>query len=173
MGYYGPYVEIEFNLADPDRYAKAERQTRQLIEDGTKIICEATFSTSGHYCMVDILRVRDDGSFDITEVKSSTEMKEIYLHDMAYQCWVVEQCGYTVASVSLMQINNTYIRQGALDLNSLFEVEDHTAKVREAMRHVPALAERMAHVADADIEPDIDLAFTAGLPTSAGFANGV
>lgn len=83
-----------------------------MIRAGEKVICEATFSIPGHFCMVDILRIRDDGGFDITEVKSSTGMKGTHLHDMAYQCWVVEQRGYAVASVSLMHVNSAYVPQG-------------------------------------------------------------
>lgn len=169
MGYYGPFVEVEFDPTDPDRYVMAAEQTRELIQNGTKIICEATFSVPGHFCMVDILRIRDDGSFDITEVKSSTETKDIYLHDMAYQCWVVEQCGYAVASVSLMHINSSYVRQGSLDLHGLFEVEDHTADVRELMHNVPGRVERMSRVADGDTEPDIALGAHCWDPYECGF----
>lgn len=169
MGYYGSYTEVPFNPGDPDRYQKAAAETKRLIAAGEKVICEATFTLPGHYCMVDILRRREDDSFDVVEVKSSTHMKDIYFHDMAYQCWLVEQCGYRVASTSLMHLDNTYVRQGDLDLYGLFAVEDCTAKVREMMGSVASKVRAIAEVADANDEPAIPLGPHCFSPYECGF----
>ena len=169
MGYYGPFVEVEFDPSNPKRFTKAAKQTQELIRAGEKIICEATFSIPGHFCMVDILRIRDDGSFDITEVKSSTGMKDTYLHDMAYQCWVVEQRGYAVASVSLMHVNSAYMRQGELDLQGLFHVEDCTDTVKEMALNVPTRVDKIVAVADAGEEPDIPIGLQCWKPYECGF----
>lgn len=171
MGYYGPFVEVGFDPQDPDRFDKAVQQTQELFAEGCPIICEATFSIDGNYCMVDILRVREDGSFDIVEVKSSTEMKPIYLDDMAYQCWVVRQCGYDVKSVSLMHLNNQYIRSGALDIHELFTVEDHTEEVKGMLSSVPQHIASMQEVADSDTEPLIPVGPQCFKPYECGFRN--
>lgn len=41
-------------------------------------------------CAVDILH-KTEGGYEIYEVKSSTELKDVYLWDVAYQRWVLEQ----------------------------------------------------------------------------------
>ena len=112
MGYYGEYVEVPL---DCDDYAGMIERTRELIDADTPKIREATFSNDGNLCMVDILRVENDG-VRIVEVKSSTHINDIYYHDMAYQTWVIDKCGMNVKSVGLMHLNNEYVRQGKLDL---------------------------------------------------------
>lgn len=169
MGYYGPYIEVPFDAEDPGRFRKAVELTKAYLEEGHRVICEATFSTGDNYCMADILRVRDDGSFDLVEVKSSTEMKDIYFHDMAYQCWVIEQCGYKVSSASLMHVNNKYVRAGELDLHELFAVEDHTQEVLEMARSVPSRLHSILAVADAEAEPAIPIGLQCFNPYECGF----
>lgn len=157
MGYFGPYVEVDFDLEDPDRFNKALAQTQELLAQKRPIICEATFGNDGHYCMVDILRRREDGSFDLVEVKSSTQMKPVYLDDMAYQCWVVQQCGYEVKSVSLMHVNKDYVRSGPLELEKLFTVEDHT---EEVFGMVPAVSNhvlKIQEIAESISEPVVSI----------------
>ena len=106
MGHYGDFVEIPFNRDD---YEGMVGLTRELLDADTPNICEATFSFDGNLCMVDILRVESDG-VHIVEAKSSTHINDIYYHDMAYQTWVLSHCGLSVKSVSLMHLNNQYVR---------------------------------------------------------------
>ena len=51
---------------------------------------------------------------EIYEVKSSTSVKDIYLDDAAYQCYVLTKLGYTVKRVCIVHINNQYVRKGEL-----------------------------------------------------------
>jgi hypothetical protein len=51
MGLFGAYVEVPF-----DRHLQAMiDETNRLIDGGTKIIAEASFSYHGSFCSVDIL----------------------------------------------------------------------------------------------------------------------
>lgn len=169
MGYYGSYVEVSFDSTDTDRFVKAAAETKLLLESGERTICEATFMIPGHYCMVDILRVRGDGSFDVVEVKSSTTMHPQYLDDMAYQCWLIQECGYRVASVSLMHIDNSYVRQGVLDLQKLFVVEDHTDKVMGMVDKVPETVARIEEIDECSDEPKWPIGLHCFSPYECGF----
>lgn len=169
MGYFGPFVEVEFDPDNPERFEHASAQTIDFLQSGEKTICEATFSLPGHYCMVDILRVRDDDSFDIIEVKSSSSTKDIYFHDMAYQCWVVQQCGFQVNSVSLMHINTDYVRHGELDLSQLFTLEDHTDIVFDMVERVPGHIKAISEVVNENSEPKIPVGLHCFKPYECGF----
>ena len=81
--------------------------TKKLLEDGAKVIAEATFAFDGLFCSVDILEKTDDGTYNIYEVKSSkieptkkkgyyNGVKERYVIDAAYQKYVLENCGYEI-----------------------------------------------------------------------------
>lgn len=149
MGYFGPYVEIPFDAHDFEGMA---RLTRELMTSEQRVICEATFEHDGNVCMVDILRVEEDG-VHLVEVKSSTHVHDIYLHDMAYQCWLLGQCGYVVKGASLMHVDSGYVRSGELDLLRLFKLVDLTDEVLSMTRLVGKRVDALKELADQKREP--------------------
>ena len=65
MGLLGEYVEVPFgDLGD------MISETKRLIDEGTPIIAEASFSFDGLFCSVDILKNKGNGHVEIYEVKS-------------------------------------------------------------------------------------------------------
>ena len=85
MGLFGEYVEVPF---DRD-LGKMINKTGELLEAGTSIICEASFAYEELFCSVDILKNLGDNKCELYEVKSSTEIKDIYYHDVAFQYYVL------------------------------------------------------------------------------------
>ena len=73
---------------------------------------------------------RDD-EWDIIEVKSSTEVKDINIHDVAFQkvCW--EEGGLKIGRTFLAYINNKYVKNGEINPEELFFIEDITERVEE------------------------------------------
>ena len=106
------------------------KNTQDEIAKGTDVICEASFTYNGNYCAVDILKKNEDG-YDIYEVKSSTSAdKEVYYEDLAYQKWLLEQCGIIIKDVYLMHINNEYVLGDKLDVKKLFILEELNDSVK-------------------------------------------
>ena len=153
MGYYGPFVEVPF---EPKEFTRMAARTAELLAAGTPIICEAAFLLDGNFCMVDILRV-EPGGVRLTEVKSATHVKDYYLNDVAYQCWVLERCGLRVKSAALLHVNSGYVRDGELDLQGLFTEEDLTEVIRERLDEVPANVRAFADFCAAADEPWPDI----------------
>lgn len=129
-GLFGSYTDVTTQTSDGHLDIKAMLdRTKQCVADGVENICEAAFSYNGCYCAVDILHKCDDG-YAIYEVKSSTSAdKEVYAQDVAYQKWVLTQCGVNVAGTFLVCINNQYVRQGELDIHQLFKINDIASAV--------------------------------------------
>lgn len=73
-------------------YRTMIKKTEQLISVEQKIICEASFSYLGNFCSVDILKF-NDGYYDVYEVKNSTQIKEVFLNDLAFQIYILNKCG--------------------------------------------------------------------------------
>ena len=165
MGYYGDYVEVPF---DPSNWDDMIARTRELVSAGTPVVCEATFSYDGNLCMVDILRVEPDG-VHIVEVKSSTHINEIYYHDMAYQTWLLLQCGLNVKSVSLMHLNNQYVRHGELNLQQLFVVEDCTDEVFSMQDEVGERTVALKAIAAQNEEPGTGIGLQCKSPYECGY----
>ena len=120
-GLFGPYEDIPFDITlDP-----MIEKTKELLPNKPNIITEASFRYDNNFCSVDILKNDEDG-VEIYEVKSSTSVKPIYKHDASYQYYVLSNLGYNVKKVAIVHIDNKYIREGELDLNGLFHIEDIT-----------------------------------------------
>ena len=119
---FGDYIDIEFN----ENLSHMIEDTNKAIEENKDaIITEASFNYNNNFCSVDIL-VKKDNKYEIYEVKSSTEVKDVYLDDSAYQYYVLSNLGYNVTKVSIVYINSNYVRYGELDLDELFNIEDVT-----------------------------------------------
>lgn len=124
MGLFGDFTEVPYG-----KPAEMVEATQLLMDANTPIIAEASFSCEGQFCSVDILLNRGNRIVEIYEVKSSTQVHEIYYHDTAYQTYVLMKLGYTVRRVCVVHINPNYVRHGALDLHQLFTVADVTETV--------------------------------------------
>lgn len=91
MGLFCPFTEVK-----RDSESQMSLETEKLIASGEKVITEASFLKDGLFCSVDILKNFGDKKVELYEVKSSTSVSEIYYHDVAFQVYVLEKCGFTV-----------------------------------------------------------------------------
>ena len=133
MGFFGDYKEAKGKKPDGSLdLAAMASQTRQYMEEGVENICEASFTLDNHYCAVDILRRNGDG-WDIYEVKSSTYKGDehdtpkellVYSRDIAYQKWLLTQCGVKVKGCYLVRLNKFYTRGKDLDIQQLFHIKN-------------------------------------------------
>lgn len=157
--YFGEYSLVEFN---PDK-KKMCQDTESYIAAGEKIIAEASFLYKNNFCSVDILRNMGNG-VQLIEVKSSTEIHDIYLDDMAYQYYVLTHCGIHVTDVFNMHINSQYVRHGELDLQQLFVVENCTDRILAMQSNIEEnLASIEAYMTHAS-EPERELAIYCDKP---------
>ncbi|MGH2308137.1 DUF2779 domain-containing protein (plasmid) [Arcobacter cryaerophilus gv. pseudocryaerophilus] len=130
--------------------------TKQYINEGYENIYEATFKFDDILIMVDILNIKDN-SITINEVKSSTQVKDVYLHDASIQYYVLNGLGYDVKKVNIIHINNEYIRGKELDINQLFSIVDVTYEVKELQANIKNNLEIFRKTLTKDEEPNIDI----------------
>ena len=120
-GLFGKYENIEFN----ENLDIMIEKTKELLKAKPNIITEASFNFDNNFCSVDILKNDLDG-MEIYEVKSSTDLRDIYLDDASYQSYILKNLGYNVKKVSVVYINKEYIRGEEIELAKLFTIEDIT-----------------------------------------------
>ncbi len=101
-------------------------QTRILV-DKRATMFEAGFMNNSLYSRVDILKPAPKGQWDIIEVKSSTSVKDINLHDISFQKHCLECYGLKIRKCFLMYLNNKYIKKGKISPKNLFVTEEITA----------------------------------------------
>ncbi|NQU78622.1 DUF2779 domain-containing protein [Candidatus Woesearchaeota archaeon] len=103
-------------------------QTRQLVLK-RKPLFEPGFLINNLYARADIITPVEDDKWDIIEVKSSTQVKDINIQDVAFQKHVYEKFGLKIRNCYLMFINNEYVRQGDIDSKQLLKMQEITDEV--------------------------------------------
>lgn len=110
------------------------QETKQAIEQGATVLFEPALQYDGILVRCDVLKIRDDGTWDIIEVKSSTSVKHYHLDDLAVQRYVVQGSGLQVGGLKLMHLNNKDCVYP--DLRRLFVIEDVTEQVAAATKEL-------------------------------------
>ena len=84
-----------------------------------EVIYEAGFCFDYVMCFIDIL-VKENGKWYAYEVKSSTKVSETYIVDASLQYYIMKNSGLDIADISIIHIDNSYVRDGEIDLHQLF-----------------------------------------------------
>ena len=129
---------VEGGYRDPARVPR----TLGAIESGADVLFEACFEQDHVFCAVDVLEKHEDG-WTLIEVKSSTEVKDYHIPDLAVQTHVARQAGLPVRRMEVMHLNKGYRRGEAAPL---FLRSDVTERVEAALLEVPGRIEEQLDV---------------------------
>lgn len=121
-------------------------ETQKLLNKNIPLF-EPAFLVDRLYSRADILEPTKDG-WNIIEVKSSTEVKDVNLQDVAFQKYVYEKAGLKINKCYLMHINNQYVRQGEIELDKLFTKEDISINIQEETQSVPERVKKFLAIID-------------------------
>ena len=149
---FGEYIDVEFNTD----LSKMIDSTNELLKIDKCNICEASFNYKGNFCSVDILK-KDKDNFEMYEVKSSTDVSDIYLDDISYQYYVLNSLGLNVKKACIVHINNEYVRHGDLELDKLFKIVDVTEIVLSKQNEVKSKIEEINKYMENKDEEDKDI----------------
>ena len=159
-GLFGPSVNVTAEKEDGKLdLTRMIENTREEMEKGTPVICEAAFSYEGLYCAVDLLRREGEG-WAIYEVKSSSDgLQDKYIADVSYQKYVLEHCGVKVTGVYLVCIDTSYVLgPEGLDIKRFFKINDLWEQASQAETDtVPGVLETAEQVLECGEEPDMEL----------------
>ena len=155
---------------DPPNYDKALQRTKELMNDGAKVIYEAAFMFNEVLSIADIV-VMEKGGAKVYEVKSSTSISETYLNDAALQYYVISSLGIRIKDFSIVYINNQYVRKGELNLEELFITESVLEFILPLQKTVKENVDRFKKVILKKKMPDIDIGEHCYNPYTCGFFN--
>lgn len=111
-----------------DEFNASLEETKKLLERRVPLF-EAGFLVNDCYSRIDVLVPVEKDSWDIIEVKSSSSVKEINLHDVAFQKCCLVESGLKMRNCYILHLNRDYIRNGDLELQKLFTKTDITEEV--------------------------------------------
>jgi len=110
---------------------QAIRATREIIGNrDLPAIFEGTFEHNGVLVRVDILDRRTDGRWRLIEVKSTTDVKDHHLEDVAIQHRVVTRSGIDLAASCVAHVSRDYVYEGGpIDASRFFRIRNLTRQV--------------------------------------------
>ena len=139
-----------------DDFMDNVRQTKQFLQQRTPLF-EAGICAEGLYSRIDILNPVSDHDWDIIEVKSTTDVKDVHLEDVSFQKYCCEKVGVKIRNCFLMHINNQYIKNGELDPQQYFKLQDITSNVEESSKGIEDRIDTLLEVISARECPNVTI----------------
>jgi predicted RecB family nuclease len=127
-------------VVDSKDREQAIRMTRELIANReVPAIFEGAFEHRDVFVRVDILQRRRDQRWRLIEVKSTTEVKDHHLADVAIQHRVVSRSGVDLAASCLAHVNRAYAYEGGpIDVDRFFKIVNLTRQVEKLQPEITA-----------------------------------
>lgn len=140
------------------RHARAVARTRSLLDDPeVGSIFEGAFEHDGLRVRADIL-VRSGSGFEILEVKSSSQLREEHVRDLAIQAFVIDGCGVELGEATLVHLDPRYEWDGRrYEPSLLFARVDVTARVFAMREEIERQAAAFREVLGRDAPPAVAL----------------
>lgn len=105
------------------------RSTRALISKRVPVF-EAALAYKNCYARADILEPVGKDKWNLIEVKSSTDLKDVNYHDIGFQYYLYTGAGLKIDKCYLMCIDNTYVRNGDIEPDKLLKKIDVTEEIK-------------------------------------------
>lgn len=141
---------------DAEDFNENIKTTKELLLK-RKPLFEAGILSYNIFSRADALNPVENDEWDIIEVKSSTQVKEVNLYDVAFQKHCYELSGLKIRKCFLMHINNEYVRQGNIDYKQLFVMEEITNEVNKIGPDMKERLDTLFKVIDSEVCPNISI----------------
>ncbi len=137
-----------------DRSPASQQTTQDLLAKKTPVLFQPIFVKDGFLAAVDVLELNPDGSYNIYEVKSTTDVdRKTHYHDLAFQVNLLSKFGIKVSRASVIHLNSEYIKEGELNIRKLFTIADVTEEVENIREIVLAEMETAKKYLSDENEP--------------------
>lgn len=122
------YEHLRQQGYDVERFVK--QLERFQTDERIQVDFQRAFQTMDLYAKSDVVVTdRSNGEIDIYEIKSSSKVKPEHLEDVAFQKIVAQQSGFIVKNCYVLILNGEYTRNGEIDPEQLFKIEDVTEQI--------------------------------------------
>ncbi len=137
-----------------DEFISLASRTQAVIAEGATMLFQAKFDSDRLSVICDVVELLGGDRVALTEIKSSTSAKPKHVLDLAYQRFVLEQCGFKVERCCVLVVNNKYIRSGEIEAEQLFASVDVTAEVEAQLEFVADMIPQALRLMDSTEMPN-------------------
>ncbi len=162
---FEPYAEslfpegVSLGFSDYDEYLSLPQRTQEAIERGDQVLFQPRFEWSEFTCICDIVSLVGDNEVDLYEIKASTRAKPEHEYDLAFQAAVLEGNGLKVRNITVIHVNNQYVRNGDIKADEITTFTDITEAVRGNSEATLKHMQQALQVAQSQYMPDPDPKF--------------
>ena len=109
---------------DHRHVADALAETQQLVaRNAAPALFEPAFEHRHVFLRPDVLERLPEGGWRLVEVKSTVNLKDLFIQDVAVQLWVLRGAGLDVRDAGVLTLNRGYVYDGVrLDVDALFKL---------------------------------------------------
>lgn len=148
-------VKLECDRGNYNSYKELPNRTEEAIKSGAKTILQGRFESDRITCVCDVLSKNMKGGFDLYEIKSSTQAKPEHVYDLAFQTEVLERCGYKIDNISVVHVNNQYIKNGEIKPEEIAKITEISDEVKSKKEETKKGIDEALSVIDNPTCPDI------------------
>ncbi|MAQ69730.1 MAG: hypothetical protein CMD23_01370 [Flavobacteriales bacterium] len=159
---------VDASPKDYSQYFQSFKYTLELINKGVEVIYEAGFFYDNVMCFVDVL-VKEKEGWHAYEVKSSTKITDTYIIDASLQYHVIKNSGLDLVNISIIHIDNSYVRSGAIDPKKLFQLVLVTQHAIDKQNYIKDKLTILHGVLSQDSIPNIDIGPHCASPYDCNF----
>jgi len=145
---------IDVSPTHVSKFNDSVKRTKELIEQGQKVIYEAAFVYDDVLIALDIL-VNEGGKWFAYEVKSSLKISAAYVMDAALQYYVLVNCLPSLEDFYLVTMNAHYVLQDELDVQALFKIKSVKADAKKNTEFIKYHIQQAKNVIDKDVLPKV------------------
>ncbi len=128
--------------------------TRELIELGVTTLFQATADGPSLLAKADVFQFDPETErWNILEVKSSTQVKELHVEDLCFQRRAFQENGFAIGKLILIHINRDFVRRGEIQPDAFFSFEDITATADAMQSDVDARIDEAITILDGKDPP--------------------
>ena len=137
-------------------FANHIEQTNVFIKQ-RKLMFDAGILVNNIYSKIDVLLPVDNNSWDIIDIKNATDIKAEYISEISFQKHCCQKAGLNIRKCFIAYINKEYVRQGEIDPQQMFRIEDITDNVNGDVEDIQQEIEEMVKVMHAEKCPNVTI----------------
>jgi predicted RecB family nuclease len=136
---------------------QAIRTTKELLANPeVPAIFEGAFEHKAVIVKTDILQRRKENRWRLVEVKSTADLKDYHLEDVAIQSYVLSGSGLKLASVWLAHVNREYVLTGtAVDPHQFFFFRNLTTRAKNLQPELVFRLRSQFHILALPTPPEV------------------
>jgi hypothetical protein len=159
---------IDVSPSHVSKFSDSVNRTKELIEQGQKVIYEAAFIFDEVLIALDIL-VHDNDKWYAYEVKSSLKISAAYVMDAALQYYVLKNCLPRLEDFFLVTMNDQYVLQDKLDVKALFKIKSVKADAEKNTAFIQYHVEQAKTIQAKNVLPKIEIGEKCFVPYKCDF----